>query len=126
LETSLDCLCRYLISSNKIKIELKDLRGEGIERAKIFLNKVCDINFPETSNEWNEIKKLNKVRNCIIHAEGEIESAHGKEKLKNIIESTKGLALREENTIIVDRLYLDMIINYSETFLLKVYKESFK
>ena len=57
----------------KLSLELSDLKNDGIERAKEYLVKVCHINFPEKSHEWSEIQKLKQIRNCIVHAEGNIE-----------------------------------------------------
>ncbi|HUX80237.1 MAG TPA: hypothetical protein VMW10_10920, partial [Alphaproteobacteria bacterium] len=75
LEISLNDLCRYLCNSKKLYLSLEDLRGDGTERAKLYLTKACLIDFPESSNEWNEILKLNKIRNCIVHAQGDILNA---------------------------------------------------
>ena len=91
---------------------------------KNYLSKVCVIDFPKSSINWNEIKKLNRIRNCIVHSDGEIESSFGKEKLKNIINSTSGLQLRDENEIIVEKEYIERMIDHSESFLLSLYKRA--
>jgi hypothetical protein len=55
LETSMNSLCSLLQKRNDLKIELRDLRGDGIERAKTYLTKICALQFAEGSHEWAEI-----------------------------------------------------------------------
>jgi hypothetical protein len=47
LETSMNSLCSILKQMKAINIELEEIRGDGIERAKVYLMKVCEIKFPE-------------------------------------------------------------------------------
>ncbi|MGD0169802.1 MAG: hypothetical protein ABSE54_08775 [Smithella sp.] len=51
LETTLSDLCHYLRNTKKISLALDDIKGEGIERSKLYLQKVCVIDFPESSHE---------------------------------------------------------------------------
>ena len=125
LEISMHQLCRYLKRHKNIEIEIEDIKGDGINRPKIYISKACGISFPDTSNEWNEIIKLNKIRNCLVHCEGNISLANSPSKLKNIINDTVGLSLVREKEIIIDSCYLDKSITNIESFITTLYKNSF-
>lgn len=73
LEITMNDLCHYLCHSKKLSLNLDEIKGGDIERAKLYLSKVCPIDFPGRSAEWNDIQKVNKIRNGIVHAEGDIE-----------------------------------------------------
>lgn len=70
------------------------LKDDGIQRAKSYLTKVCRIDFPINSYEWNEVLKLNLFRNCIIHAQGDVDKVKSTTKLRNTIENTTGIGLK--------------------------------
>ena len=124
LEISLNDLCRFLRNSKKLSLSLEELRGNGIKRAKLYLAKVCLIDFPE-SNEWNEILKLNKIRNCIVHAQGDIEDAKSPKTLRNIVASTRGVELENDRFIRIDSEYINMALSNTKKLLEIVYEKSF-
>lgn len=117
IETEMNSLCRHLKHINKLSLELTDLKGDGIGRAKLYLEKVCNVDFPDDINSWANIQKLNKVRNCIVHAEGNVERVHNPAQLKNIIKNTKGLKLVNKRRIFADKKYLENTILHVEDFL---------
>lgn len=65
-------------------LSLSDLSGKGIDRAVNYLNKVAGLNVSKTSQEWNHVKKVQKVRNVIVHQEGKLIDAQGNQ-IKDVI-----------------------------------------
>ena len=90
LENSLNTLCRHLYKRNGYPIELDDLRGEGIVRAKCYLEKLAGIDFSLMNGQWSIILSFNKVRNCIVHSEGNIKASKSSEKLENVVKNSPG------------------------------------
>jgi hypothetical protein len=86
------------------------------------------IDFPESSHEWQEIKKFNAIRNCIVHAEGDVSEVKNPQKLKNIIRSTTGISLDSaiEKFIRIESSYILSIIKCIENFINNIYEEAFK
>jgi len=125
LEISMHQLCRHLKRHKNIDIEIEDIKGNGINRYKIYISKACGISFPDTLNEWSEIIKLNKIRNCLVHCEGNISIANSPSKLKNIINNTAGLSLARDKEIVIDSSYLNKSITNIETFIAVLYKNCF-
>lgn len=125
LETSMNSLCNLLKQMKGLSVEVDELRGDGIERAKLYLSKICAIKFPDKSHEWSEIQKLNKIRNCIVHAEGDIWRVHSPKKLNNVVKSTKGLTLENKQYLVVEKQYLESAITWVEDFLQELHEISF-
>jgi len=47
------------------------MRGSGINRAILFLEKILGFSLPD-QKLYEELKILNEVRNCLAHSGGEI------------------------------------------------------
>lgn len=113
LENSMSVLCNYVQVRESYRLKLDDLKGRGIERARRYLEKVADINFDSLNDEWGKLKNLNRVRNCIVHADGHVDQS---ETLENIVTSTSGLSLKDD-LIKVERKYVDDITMVIKKFL---------
>jgi hypothetical protein len=46
------------------------MKDRGINRAKLYLEKVIGLNLKTEDNAWREIRALGKIRNAIVHEEG--------------------------------------------------------
>lgn len=125
LENSLNILCRHMRKRYGYAVGVADLRGEGIVRARLYLEKMSNINFSLLNGEWSEISSFNKVRNCIVHSEGNIKASKSPAQLANIVNASPGLSLRNERYIKVERVYIDDIITTIEKFMKKLYDQVF-
>jgi len=119
LEHSMNHLCELCQEFNALSLKHEELSGAGIERARLYLQKVVKINFELLNTEWSELKAMNKVRNRIVHADGALDDG-----LRRIINRTKGLSIKYHNNLIVDRTYIDCSITTVENFLKKLYSEA--
>ncbi len=71
-QLNIECLASQLDDA-KIKKSVYDIKGNGIDRAKTYLVKVLDTNYPfDRSIIWEQIQWFKKIRNCIVHAEGKV------------------------------------------------------
>jgi hypothetical protein len=125
LENALRILCRHLCARHGYPVKLDDLRGEGIVRAKDYLEKLAKVDFSALNDEWSHLMTLNRIRNCIVHCEGDIKSSTSAAQLQNIVNKTRGLFLRNERYIRVEREYVDSGITKAEKFLDKLYQQVF-
>jgi len=55
---------------NPIQIRYIDMKGKGIDRAKVYLEKVFGVDLQAGMQSWQEIKALQKIRNVIVHEDG--------------------------------------------------------
>jgi hypothetical protein len=84
LETYLNEVCALIQREQKLKVSINDLAGNGIFRAKDYLEKVLDFQFPASHKSWQRISNYNRLRNCFVHACGQITSGTNKQLVKFI------------------------------------------
>lgn len=84
-EHELDKLCLLYQSEKSFKLALSDLNGKGIDRSTKYLEKVGGIDAHKRSNEWNQIKKIQKIRNVIVHQNGKLHDHQGN-PIKDVID----------------------------------------
>ncbi|MEW8442023.1 MAG: hypothetical protein AB2689_28080 [Candidatus Thiodiazotropha taylori] len=110
-ENELNRLCNLYQSHKAIKVSFKDLNGQGIDRAVLYLDKAVDLNVQKQSAEWAEIKNIQKVRNLIIHLDGNLISIDGKPKKdeQNYVKQHQNLN-GEKEIVILDG-YLQHVLN---------------
>ena len=125
LENSMNSLCRPLYTSYEYPVKVDDLKGDGIVRAKDYLEKLANVDFSALNGEWSNLMTLNKIRNCIVHSEGNIKGSKSSPQLLNIIESNPNLSLRNERYIKVEREFIDFCIDKVENFLNMLYQQVF-
>jgi hypothetical protein len=82
LEFFMTSLCREL-EPYAAGPRLRDLRGEGIRRASLYLTKVARIEFPE-SDEWNRLLVYGLVRNALVHSQGDLSPSKALQSIKQL------------------------------------------
>ena len=72
-EKVLNDFCREFRESDNIKLSLKDLHGQGIERARNYLVKVVGLEKTFSTSDWQSIKLLGDLRNSVAHRDGFVD-----------------------------------------------------
>ena len=67
LEQTLNQICKHHEKALTSNIKLSDLRGDGVERAYLFLTKIVGANKEELNILWSQVQDLNKIRNLVVH-----------------------------------------------------------
>ena len=103
LESQLMQQCRKLEKLNKdVALSISEIRGEGVQKAMIYLIKVQHIGFSlSNSSEWERIQNYNMLRNCIVHNEGRFDDGlkDGRDKLEKFIK-------RKDSSLDLDGSYI--------------------
>lgn len=89
LEHQLDQLCQLFAKEQRLKIINTDLRGKGIDRTRLYLQKVIGLRL-DGSHVWQEIKRIQKVRNVIVHNDAKLTGAD--KDLTEYVQRTTGLS----------------------------------
>jgi hypothetical protein len=71
-------LCERLQKNKKLSLGVKDLSGSGIEQAANYLEKVCGVREFRNYHGWDDVRKLQKVRNVLVHRSGNLRPVQGK------------------------------------------------
>ncbi|MCE0490312.1 hypothetical protein LU196_09650 [Pantoea sp. Mb-10] len=104
LEHNLNDFCNLCQKMKGTNISVADFNGDGIHKAKKYLTKLMGIDFGQ-SQEWQFITEFNKVRNCIVHANGDINKMTSTDKLQTIVNNEPELSLKKDN-ITISAAYL--------------------
>lgn len=90
LEVYLKWICERLRKIKQNPFSIMDMKGSSdLERAKLYLNKLYNFNISSINPEWIFLNDMRKIRNQIIHNNGEFQ-LRDKEIIK-IIEKTEFL-----------------------------------
>lgn len=119
LESNMVAICDRYEKQRNLPIALDDLKGQGINRCKDYLEKfgIVDFNNPEIKKYWEKLPVLNKLRNCIAHAEGNISKFT---KLKaDTINGEVGLSI-QHNHVEIDTKYIMSSIDRIQGLLLSL------
>ncbi|MEH6711672.1 MAG: hypothetical protein V7733_10690 [Paraglaciecola polaris] len=115
LEINLNQLCRLYSKVIDSDIVLEDLgEKDNIKRAQIYLTKVARVDFPLEHNSWTEIKKIQQIRNKLVHDNGNIPS--GNSKLVRYIKNNTSLELDDSNRVVIRRGYIEHCISIFSDF----------
>lgn len=80
LEHQLDELCLFYQSEKSFGLGFMDLSGKGIDRSTSYLEKVAGLKDLKTSQEWDVLKALQRIRNTIAHNDGKLRDSLGRPK----------------------------------------------
>lgn len=125
LENTMRSICVILQKFNDYPIEVADLTGDGIQKSKTYLEKMAKIDFSKINSTWSNLQNLNLIRNCIVHVEGDAKNFKSTDKLKNIISNNQYLSLERDRLIVVEREYIDFVINEVENFVNFLFLKAF-
>jgi hypothetical protein len=75
LEHHLDVICKKLKEKQQIPINISDLHGNILRRAKLYWL-LAKLAFPCDEKTWKEINNYAEVRNCIVHDNGLLKKAN--------------------------------------------------
>lgn len=115
LESELNQLCYLFDKHANHAMELEDVSGSGIFRAKKYLIKVAGMDFPSRNPDWGDIRNYNRIRNCIMHSQGSIREASN--KLNNYIYNHSELSTDDHGNIEMKKRFVSKAIgNIKELF----------
>lgn len=74
-ESELRKLCERYRDERCSRLAFSDLQGKGIEQSTKYLEKVAGLDLHKSrSREWARIKKMNSLRNVIVHQDGSLRN----------------------------------------------------
>ena len=96
-EKLLNDFCAESRASDNIQLSLKDLRGQGIERARNYLVKVVGLEKTFSTSEWQSINQLRILRNSLAHRDGFVDyEPNSPKSVYSKLNDIDGVELRQE------------------------------
>lgn len=72
LEEAINTLCRLYHDINHLDKDLKDIKGNGLERAAQYIKKIVGVVGFTSDKQWEYITAIRDARNMIVHNGGRI------------------------------------------------------
>ena len=98
-ETKIRDFCSRIQRDLKLpEIAVTDLRGSTIDQTKMFLTRLAGIraqDFPE----WQQLRTLQKVRDCIVHAFGHVAESRDETFLRQLATKTDTISIDDDGRI---------------------------
>jgi hypothetical protein len=118
IETRLRTACNEI--AKRRYLMFKERRGSPIERASTFLKKVAQIDLKDSIAK-QELIDFQKVRDCIVHTNGQVELSIDKERLTQLITNNIGISINNEGFLVIDHNYCGRILDTAKNFFEKIY-----
>jgi len=115
-EHELDKLCLLYQSEKGYKLALSDLNAKGIDRSACYLEKVAGIEVYKSSKEWKHIKKIQMIRNVIVHQDGKLNDQQGN-PIKAVIDYVNEMeSLEGDDEVIIQKGFLAHVISIYKAY----------
>lgn len=116
-ERCLTELCREIANSRGYRVTVDDLSGRGIFRVQAYLVKVAGLDGPFSREHWQELLRLQKIRNLFAHGDGRIAPKQ-KEQMA-YVRNHKHLAL-DRDSVLLSATFLQYLVGLHRAFLLSL------
>lgn len=114
LEVDLNQLCEIIAIQRNLRLRPNDLSGKGIARSRNFLTKVLDVPFPDQQPVWENITRLNELRNVIVHRDSRLQSG-GDRNLRQFLFRWPSVEVKSED-LYFSAAFLSSTIDTFEVF----------
>ncbi|MFG0731472.1 hypothetical protein [Photobacterium damselae] len=122
LENGLNQICSIYEHHLTNPIKLADLSSHGIiDKSKKYLEKVAQINFPSQTPKWEEIKKVQQIRNAFVHRDGLIKSNN--QEIVNYINQSNYLSLKNQNKVVIKKGFTLHCLKLFRDFFEELFKD---
>jgi hypothetical protein len=119
MEGELKGYCRAMQRAMDISLNYSDLTGSAIEKFKNYIMKIVKLDLRLTEEIWEDLKAINEIRNCLVHADGIVKN---KKLVDNFIKRHKLKGLLCGNSIVIDKNNLIEIIMLCRLFIEHIYR----
>lgn len=120
LEYDIDIICKKLKEMQEIPINISDLHGNILKRAKLYWS-LAKLHFPCDEKTWQEINNYSQVRNCIAHDNGLLQ-----EDDKNLIIYVKKKGIisnsTDERRIVLTKQFCEEALQTMQNFVITLYE----
>ena len=128
LETKLMQICKIQESASDNPVKIEDLESKGIiDRARKYLSKVSRLKFPNKTDQWREILKIQQIRNICVHSNGVLKKKNDTEyyniDLAHYIQNTDYLSLLDSGEVIINKGYCAHCLETINNFFLILFNE---
>ncbi|SDF95834.1 hypothetical protein SAMN05421827_102247 [Pedobacter terrae] len=140
VEYELKQICNQHHYQFSTAVSISDLKGSSdLDKAKVYLSKICKIDFNRLQPEWSYLNSLRKIRNRLVHHQGTItHDDPDRKKLLSFISENADVSIKEDlllnkdfdgeelTIMITGRALNECFLEYAEIFFKKLLEEEGK
>jgi len=120
VEHELISLCRNLYRENKYNLALDEVMGNGIHKAKLYLNKVANVG---NNTQWNDILIFQKIRNFIVHSRRKLDNSRNAKEVESYIVSSSSIRLDDLKRMQFSNTFCLEVIEKVDEFFNSLFEE---
>ncbi|KJG05891.1 hypothetical protein UB33_11025 [Photobacterium angustum] len=109
LEDTLNQLADLVAPLLDSEVTYKDLKGSGIERARLYFIKVGKFDFESLNCTWSVMKQVNKLRNQLVHNGGYLPEG-ANDAVNKFISSNKLLSGKPAHKVQISSDFVEFYI----------------
>jgi len=115
-ETELKNICGHVEKRDNLPLSLDDIsvRGGFTEKIEKYLERLARVKFPRTF-EWAELENYRKLRNCVMHNQGQLASGRVKDNkhLRDMYIPNQSplLSIDDNDTVIFNQGFCERVID---------------
>jgi hypothetical protein len=117
LETQLRVFCADVqIQRGLPEVSVRDFRGSAVEQAELFLSKLAGVK-PQEFPEWEHLRTLQKLRDCIVHTYGSVSDSRDQKFLRELSTKAIGVSIGHDDRLSLDKAFCEQqLVNLRNLF----------
>jgi len=85
VEDKLSEVCKFVKTNNKLNLNLIHFSGSFLQKVKRYLEVYAQL--PIETSQWEVIEEVSKIRDCIVHCNGNVSKSRDQKYLRNLCSS---------------------------------------
>lgn len=95
-EDEIKRICDLLYEIESLKIKQSELKGNNLERFKIYITRIANLNTGINEDEFETIHAITEVRNCIVHSNSLLQQFKGANSIIKLAKTLDGISLNND------------------------------
>jgi len=113
-ENQLRRFCAEMQKECKLTLSLSDIAGKSpIERSSSYLTKVVGLVVGNLA-EWQHLRTVQKIRDCIVHAYGHIDESRDKQEIQQLAAKNSGISIDESGRLALTKVFCENCLSSVE------------
>ncbi len=123
LERDIRSFARGLKVALQLGLGLRDLSGSILERFRKYCEKVARLDLGLNDTDWQEIKGVIAIRNCLVHCSGNLDDFSRKSEIVEFAQR-HGTPRIEEGWIRIEKETVNIVLKVLRVFVERTYESA--
>lgn len=120
-ETRIRSFCSMVQRERNLPLAISDLRGSAIDQAHTYLTRVAGLPL-ENSGEWQYLRTLQKIRDCIVHAHGFVVESRDNKFLEKLADGNVDITINDYGRLSLTKAFCEKAMAQLEVMFHHLFK----